>query len=128
MHALALHWSVDKSSAHEICRRPTPGTGYLEALAASNVSVEFDSIEEVVETGIRLKSGEVVQYDAIICATGFETSWRPRFPIIGRHGIDMREQWASRPRSYLSFAVPNFPNYFRKHATSLQVRLHFRLR
>ncbi|KAH0835158.1 hypothetical protein AYO21_10319 [Fonsecaea monophora] len=94
------------------CRRPTPGTGYLEALTAPNVTVEYDSIGEVVENGIRLKNGTVLEFDAVICATGFETSWRPRFPIIGRDGTDLRKQWKDRPKSYLSCTVANFPNYF----------------
>lgn len=111
--ALARCKHLQLNSNH-IPRRPTPGTGYLEALAAPNVSIQFDSIQQVVENGIKLKTGEVIQYDAIICATGFETSWRPRFPIVGRNGIDLREQWKYRPKSYLSCAIANFPNYFRR--------------
>ncbi|KAK5049830.1 hypothetical protein LTR84_003948 [Exophiala bonariae] len=94
------------------CRRPTPGTGYLEALTKENVTVELDSLAEVTETGIRTKSGTFYELDAIICATGFETSWRPRFPIIGRNNADLTEQWKSRATAYLSFGVHNFPNYF----------------
>lgn len=94
------------------CRRPTPGTGYLEALRSSNVTVELDGIDQVLENGMRTKAGTFYDLDAIICATGFETSWRPRFPIIGRGNVDLAEQWKSRPRAYLSFAVHNFPNYF----------------
>ncbi|KAH7308922.1 putative monooxygenase [Stachybotrys elegans] len=93
------------------CRRPTPGVGYLEALTEKNVRVVFDSITKVVPQGIELATGEVIELDAIVCATGFNVSWKPRFPIIGRNNIDMREQWSSRPTAYLSMAVPNFPNY-----------------
>jgi cation diffusion facilitator CzcD-associated flavoprotein CzcO len=95
-------------------RRPTPGTGYLEALGAPNVSVEWGSIDQIFEKGIKLKTGKVIELDMIICATGFDTTWTPRFPIIGRGGVDLAEQWKTRPRSYLSFAVHNFPNYFSK--------------
>ncbi|KAK5049450.1 hypothetical protein LTR84_004379 [Exophiala bonariae] len=93
------------------CRRPTPGVGYLEALTEQNVRVVFDPIKRVVPQGIELETGEVIQLDAIVCATGFNVSWKPRFPIIGRGGVDMRDQWTSRPTAYLSLAVPNFPNY-----------------
>ncbi|KAH8898674.1 putative monooxygenase [Thozetella sp. PMI_491] len=93
------------------CRRPTPGVGYLEALIEKNVRVVFDSITRVVPQGIELATGEVIELDAVVCATGFNVSWRPRFPIIGRNKIDMRDQWKSRPTAYLSMAVPNFPNY-----------------
>ncbi|KAH6868165.1 putative monooxygenase [Alternaria rosae] len=93
------------------CRRPTPGVGYLEVLTEKNVRVVFDSITKVVPQGIEISTGEVIELDAIVCATGFNVSWKPRFPIIGRNNIDMRDQWSSRPTAYLSFAVPNFPNY-----------------
>ncbi|KIW94075.1 uncharacterized protein Z519_05391 [Cladophialophora bantiana CBS 173.52] len=94
------------------CRRPTPGVGYLEALVASNNRTIFDPIAEVVEDGIRLNTGELIEVDVIVCATGFDVSWKPRFPVIGRGGIDLSDQWKDRPLSYLSFAVPNFLNYF----------------
>jgi len=93
------------------CRRPTPGVGYLEALTQENVRVVFEGIKGIVPQGIQLESGEIIELDAIVCATGFDVSWKPRFPVIGRGGIDMREQWSQRPTAYLSFAVPNFPNY-----------------
>lgn len=73
----------------------------------------FENITKVVPQGIELVSGEVIELDAIVCATGFNVSWKPRFPIIGRNNIDMREQWSSRPTAYLSLAIPNFPNYIR---------------
>ncbi|EXJ56379.1 uncharacterized protein A1O5_12646 [Cladophialophora psammophila CBS 110553] len=94
------------------CRRPTPGVGYLEALVASNNRIFFDPIAEVVEDGIKLNTGESIEVDIIVCATGFDVSWKPRFPVIGRGGIDLSDQWKDRPLSYLSFAVPNFPNFF----------------
>ena len=92
-------------------RRPTPGVGYLEALTQKNVRVVFESIKQIVPQGIELESGEIIELDAIVCATGFDVSWKPRFPVIGRGGIDIREQWDQRPTAYLSLAVPNFPNY-----------------
>jgi cation diffusion facilitator CzcD-associated flavoprotein CzcO len=92
-------------------RRPTPGVGYLEALTQKDVTVVFDGIKRVLPQGIELETGEIIELDAIVCATGFNVSWKPRFPIIGRDGIDLRDQWKDRPTAYLSIAVPNFPNY-----------------
>ncbi|KIW69502.1 hypothetical protein PV04_05375 [Phialophora macrospora] len=94
------------------CRRPTPGSGYLEALAQPNTRLVSTPIDSIVENGIRLKTGETIALDAIVCATGFNTSWRPRFPVIGRGGINLADQWEHRPSTYLSFAANNFPNYF----------------
>jgi cation diffusion facilitator CzcD-associated flavoprotein CzcO len=84
----------------------------LEALTETNVRVVFEGIKEIVPQGIKLDSGEIVELDAIVCATGFDVSWKPRFPVIGRGGADLREQWGQRPTAYMSLAVPNFPNYF----------------
>ena len=68
------------------CRRITPAPGYLEALRTSNTEVITEGIAEIVPEGIRLESGEIIKLDAIICATGFDNSFTPRFPIVGRHG------------------------------------------
>jgi len=94
------------------CRRITPGHGYLEALASENVSLRNDSIQKVTSEGILMADGTLLKMDAIICATGFDTSFRPPFPLIGLKGLDLREVWKEEPRSYMSIAASGFPNYF----------------
>lgn len=96
------------------CRRPTPGNGYLESLNKENVRVVTDSISEVVPEGIKLSTGEIIAVDIFVCATGFDISFRPRYPVKGMEGITLSEQWKDRPNGYLSLAVPNFPNHFSK--------------
>lgn len=96
------------------CRRLTPGPGYLESLTAHNVSVITDNISRVVPEGIETSTGELIEVDAIVCATGFDVSFRPRFPIVGRKG-NLQDIWAKElPAAYMSCAVANMPNYFRK--------------
>ena len=90
----------------------TPGHGYLEALAADNVTVRGDPISRITPDGIHMADGTHHSLDAIICATGFDTSYRPSFSLIGESGLDLREYWADEPRSYLSVAVDGYPNYF----------------
>jgi hypothetical protein len=52
------------------------------------------------------------EVDAIICATGFDTSWIPPFPIVV-NGTNLQDTWAQQGvTSYLSVAVPDIPNYF----------------
>ncbi|KAJ4252917.1 hypothetical protein NW762_010823 [Fusarium torreyae] len=98
------------------CRRLTPGTGYLEALKRPNVRVVLDSITKVVPEGFETSTGEIIKVDAIICATGFDVSFSPRFPIIGRKG-NMQDLWTQQvPKAYMSCAIPSFPNYFCKAA------------
>lgn len=82
---------------------------------AENVRVVTEGISHVTPHGMLLSSGEVIDFDIIICATGFDLSFRPRFPVLGRNGASLQEQWTrSIPQAYMSLAVENFPNYFRK--------------
>lgn len=96
------------------CRRPTPGNGYLEALSEENVHVVTDEISQVSPEGIVLVTGEILEIDTLICATGFNISFCPRFKLIGRNGQDIEDLWGEKPEAYLSTAVPDFPNYFSK--------------
>lgn len=74
-------------------------------------------MKRFVPEGIELASGETLKVDAIICATGFETSFCPRFPIIGRDGANLQDRWRQEiPKAYMSCAVPSLPNYFSKPA------------
>ncbi|RMJ03531.1 hypothetical protein CDV36_014938 [Fusarium kuroshium] len=94
------------------CRRPTPGNGYLEALTKENVRVVTDAISEIVPEGIKLTTGEVIKVDIFVCATGFDISFCPRYPISGTNGVQLGDQWKERPKGYMSLAVDNFPNHF----------------
>lgn len=99
------------------CRRPTPGNGYLEALCEDNVQVVTDSIAEIIPNGIRTTDGKEHEVDIIICATGFDVSWKPYYPTIGRGGKSLSEEWKDVPSTYLSITVPHFPNYVSKFMT-----------
>ncbi|EXJ60795.1 hypothetical protein A1O7_04948 [Cladophialophora yegresii CBS 114405] len=94
------------------CRRPTPGNGYLEALTKDNVRVVTDSIAEIVPEGIKTTTGEVLKVDIFVCATGFDISFCPRYPVIGKNGVSLADEWKEHPAAYLSLAVPKFPNHF----------------
>lgn len=95
------------------CRRLTPGPGFLEALVRDNVTSIWDNLGSVDETGIMMKDGQHIDFDVIVCATGFDTSFRPRFPVIGRGGVDLTQKWTKgEPECYFGTSVPEFPNYF----------------
>jgi hypothetical protein len=95
------------------CRRPTPAPGYLEALVASNTTTYTDPIASITPTGFLDHEGNPHDVDVIICATGFDTSWLPRFPFIA-NGTDLRDLWGGEKgvTSYLSVGIPSFPNTF----------------
>ncbi|KAL2864081.1 flavin-containing monooxygenase [Aspergillus lucknowensis] len=95
------------------CRRQTPGPGFLEALTQDNVEMQWDNVAAITEKGILTRAGEEKEYDVIVCATGFDTSFRPAFPLIGRRGVDLAKKWAiEQPKAYFGFLVPGMPNYF----------------
>lgn len=94
------------------CRRITPSPAYLAAFHKSNVQVVTDGIKSVYEKGLITTENEKIEVDAIVCATGFDVSFCPRFPIIGRKG-NLQDIWTRElPSSYMSMAVPGMPNYF----------------
>src|SRR5258706_2218754 len=94
------------------CRRPTPGNGYLECLVGEKTTCYTDNIGGITPTGFLTADGEEIEVDVIICATGFDTSFRPRFPIIGLDGVNIADFWKKFPLSYAAVGVPKIPNYF----------------
>ncbi|KAK0326392.1 hypothetical protein LTR82_002233 [Friedmanniomyces endolithicus] len=97
-------WSVG-------CRRLTPGVGYLKALTKPNVTTVYGEIEKITERGCVCDDGNEYPIDVLICATGFDTTFKPRFPLIAPGGKNLQEEWAKEPRSYLGIAAAGFPNY-----------------
>lgn len=94
------------------CRRPTPGSGYLEALCATNCQVVWGELESFTQNGIRSGDGTERDFDVVIAATGFETSFVPRWPIVGRDGQNLQDIWREDPACYMSTIAENMPNYF----------------
>lgn len=72
------------------CRRINPGESYLEALQKLNVQPLFDAIDEITPSGI-LSDSQERPVDIIVLATGFDTSFRPRFPILGTNGVNLQD-------------------------------------
>lgn len=94
------------------CRRVTPGPGYLESFLRDNCSLTTSPITKVTENGVCTADGQEFQCDVIICATGFDVSHCPRYPIVGQNSVNLADKWAIEPESYLSIATDGFPNYF----------------
>lgn len=94
------------------CRRLTPGPGYLNAIAQENVDYISDPIQKVTEGGIVTTDGRLREVDVIICATGFDTSGKPRIPTYGLDGISLAEIYDPIPEAYLSMCPRKMPNYF----------------
>lgn len=95
------------------CRRLTPGLGFLDAFSKDNAYLEWQNLVEITPTGIFTNDGRLLEFDAICCATGFDNSFKPQFPIIGRDGIDLAEKWEKEDaEAYFGITVAGMPNYF----------------
>ncbi|MBS0164436.1 MAG: hypothetical protein JSS48_17935 [Nitrospira sp.] len=92
------------------CKRLTPGPGYLEALTSDEVEFVSTEIESFTDKGLRTVDGTDHEFDAIICATGFDVSSVPAFPIYGDQGVNLQDMWRKEVSTYLSVMVPKMPN------------------
>ncbi|EMD35687.1 hypothetical protein CERSUDRAFT_116421 [Gelatoporia subvermispora B] len=93
------------------CRRLTPGPGYLEALCKDHVSFVSTQIKRITSSGIETVDGKHEEFDIIICATGYDTSCKFEYPMIGRGGVKLQDRWSPHPETYLALAVDGFPNW-----------------
>jgi cation diffusion facilitator CzcD-associated flavoprotein CzcO len=93
------------------CRRPTPGNGFLESLTLPHVTTFGEQMQRITPRGFVDHQGQEHEVDVIICATGFDTSWIPRFPVVA-NGQNVQDIQKTTPISYLSIGVPEIPNYW----------------
>ncbi|KAF2194076.1 FAD/NAD(P)-binding domain-containing protein [Zopfia rhizophila CBS 207.26] len=93
------------------CRRVTPGDPYMEAIQKENVDVHFTAVNKITEDGVVGQDGIERKVDTIVCATGFDVTYKPRFPVIGKNGVDLYEKWKETPESYLGLGCPDMPNW-----------------
>lgn len=97
------------------CRRLSPGDGYLEAFGHANASMCWDPIR-VTPKGIKTTTAtgeeKEEEFDMIVCATGFDTSFIPPFKFVGRDGAVLDERWAVNPEAFFAVQVDGMPNYF----------------
>jgi cation diffusion facilitator CzcD-associated flavoprotein CzcO len=91
-------------------------SGYFEAYNHDNVRLvdvkNEDPIERVTKTGILLKSGEHIELDVLIYATGFDaiTGAFSAIDFRGEDGVKLTDVWSEGPRTFLGLYVHRFPN------------------
>ncbi|PSK43626.1 hypothetical protein B9Z65_7140 [Elsinoe australis] len=93
------------------CRRITPGDPYMMAIQKENVDVHFTAVKSCTEDGVVGEDGVERKVDTIVCATGFDVSYKPRFPIVGKGGVDLKDKWGVCPEGYLGLGIPDMPNF-----------------
>lgn len=100
------------------CRRLGLGEDFLKALNTPKVTLAGSQIEAFTESGVRCEDGALHDFDVVICATGFDVSFRPPFDIIGRDGRSLSNDWEKDPEAYLALAASGYPNFLSKFLTS----------
>jgi cation diffusion facilitator CzcD-associated flavoprotein CzcO len=68
-------------------------------------------LKTITDQGIIDPDGNEHEVDVLILATGFNTTWVPRFPITAR-GVNLQDEYRENPLSYLGLTTPGMPNYF----------------
>lgn len=94
------------------CRRLTPGDPFMKAVQQNNVSVHKGAVAKVQGNKVIGTNGDEVEVDTLICATGFDVSYVPKYRMIGRNGVFLQDKWKTIPEGYMGLAVPEMPNYF----------------
>lgn len=86
----------------------SPNGDFFEAINSGTASVVTEHIERFTETGIQLQSGETLEADIIVTATGLNlvTFGEVTFTVDGE-AIDFSKTW-----SYKGVAVSDVPNLF----------------
>lgn len=92
-------------------------TDYFKTFNEDHVTLEdikADPIKTIVENGVALESGRVVELDTLVLAIGFDamTGALNRIDISGRNGTKMKDVWADGPHTYFGLMVADFPNMF----------------
>jgi len=95
------------------CKRIIIDSDYLACLHRNNVSLNWDGIDSIVESGIRMGSGETIPFDVIIFATGFSLDAN-EITTRGRNGMTLCEWNATHngASAYKGTSIPGFPNFF----------------
>ncbi|WP_413467918.1 flavin-containing monooxygenase [Mycobacterium sp. RTGN4] len=95
------------------CKRVLLGDDYYRALQRDHVELVSDPIVRITDRAVETASGGRVEVDAIVLATGFETSqYLSGFDVIGTGGRRLHDEWGDDPRAYLGVAVHGYPNFF----------------
>ena len=78
----------------------------MRAMQKPNVTLYRAAISKVTPTSVISTKGDEVEVDTIICATGFDVSYVPAFPMRGRNGVLLSEKWSVVPEGYSAHINP----------------------
>ena len=84
----------------------------MKAVQKPNVTIHKAALAKVDGNTVIGSNGDKVEVDTLICATGFDLNYTPKYPVKGRNRVLLQEKWAKIPEGYMGLAVPDMPNYF----------------
>jgi len=89
---------------------------YYQALGRENVELVTSGIDHLTEGGVVTRDGLTHAVDAVILATGFQsTAFLAPMRIEGLGGLSLAAEWADGARAYRGMTVSGFPNFFMMH-------------
>ena len=95
------------------CKRVLMTSDYYPALQKDNCELITWPIAALSEKGIRTAEGLEHAVDCIVFATGFEVSKSGTpFPVIGKHGRNLNQEWQRGSQAFKSVSVSGYPNLF----------------
>ncbi|MEM7140661.1 MAG: NAD(P)/FAD-dependent oxidoreductase [Actinomycetota bacterium] len=95
------------------CKRPLLSNDYLPTFNRQNVELVTEPITRVTADGVVTADGQERPVDAIVLATGFETTkYVSAIDVTGRDGTRLGEVWGDDPVAYLGLTTSGFPNLF----------------
>jgi cation diffusion facilitator CzcD-associated flavoprotein CzcO len=97
------------------CKRIILSSTLYPALANPKTTLftRNQGISEITSTGIRTQSGQKIELDAIVYATGYDAAdGNLPFELIGREGKKVADVCPEYPRAYLGTTMPYMPNFY----------------
>ncbi|KAI2466801.1 FAD/NAD(P)-binding domain-containing protein [Annulohypoxylon bovei var. microspora] len=92
------------------CKRVIPsGYKYLTTLKKANIDVVYSGVASFTRSGCISDDGQSHTGDVIICATGFNTSYVPNYPVI-LEGRNLQDEWQESIMGYMGVGISEFPN------------------
>lgn len=77
-----------------------------------NVHAVYNGVQSFTKSGVISDLGSIHDGDVAICATGFDTSYIPRYGVYGPSGRSLQDEWAESIKGYMGIGISEFPNTF----------------
>lgn len=95
------------------CKRPLLSNNYYPAFNRPDLELVTDAIERVTRASVITADGVERPVDALVLATGFQTTkFLSVIDVVGRGGTSIEEAWSDGAQAYKGVMTQGFPNLF----------------